>query len=132
MKIMEGQMIALGYGKYFRSDSIVGVEPVEEGRGPGKRTLVFIENFKAPVIASRSEAAILRDLIDRPREITRSQQQHLLLGDILDTLQGINPVLRAIIRDQAHWDLDRTEERIREILGDEEAQSANQPSLLPF
>ena len=34
MKIEYGNMVALGYGKYFKSDSIIGLEPVEEGRGP--------------------------------------------------------------------------------------------------
>ena len=62
MKIEKGIMVPLGYGKYFRSDSIVGLEPVEEGRGPGKRTKVYIEHLATPLIASRSEGAILRDL----------------------------------------------------------------------
>jgi hypothetical protein len=44
-----------------------------------------------------------------------------LLSDILDTITGINPVLRAIIRDQGKWDLDRLEEQIRDVLGDEES-----------
>ena len=38
MKIEKGRMIALGYGRYFRSENIVGLERIEEGRGPGKRT----------------------------------------------------------------------------------------------
>ena len=33
MRIAKGHMVALGYGKYFRSDSIVGLAPIEEGRG---------------------------------------------------------------------------------------------------
>jgi hypothetical protein len=35
MNIEPGRMVPLGYGKYFRSDRIVGLEPIEEGRGPG-------------------------------------------------------------------------------------------------
>jgi hypothetical protein len=38
MKMEKGRMVALGYGKYLRSDSVVEFEPIEEGRGPGKRT----------------------------------------------------------------------------------------------
>jgi hypothetical protein len=72
------------------------------------------------VIASRSENAILRDLTGVTRGEAQTQEQQLLLRDILDTVSGINPVLRSIIRDQGDWDLDRLEERIREILGDEE------------
>jgi len=119
MKIEKGIMVPLGYGKYFRSDSIVGLEPVEEGRGPGKRTKVYIEHLATPLIASRSEGAILRDLVGMPQEVMRAQEQHEVLSDMLDTLSEINPLLRSIIRDQGHWDLDRLEERLKEILRDE-------------
>ncbi|HEX7010454.1 MAG TPA: hypothetical protein VF184_10755 [Phycisphaeraceae bacterium] len=121
MRIARHLIVPLGYGKYFRSDSIVGLQPVEEGRGPGKRTQVYIQDLPHPIIASRSEGAILRDLVQSPQEVTRAQEQRELLTDILDTIEELNPVLRSIIRDQAKWDLDRLEERIREALGQDEA-----------
>lgn len=121
MRIARHLIVPLGYGKYFRSDSIVGLQPIEEGRGPGKRTQVYIQDLPHPIIASRSEGAILRDLVQSPQEVTRAQEQRELLTDILDTIEELNPVLRSIIRDQAKWDLDRLEERIREALGQDEA-----------
>lgn len=122
MRIARAMMVPLGYGRYFRSDRIVGLEPIEEdeGRGPGKRTKVHVQDMPQPVIASRSEGAILRDLVRSPREVTRAQEQRQVLTDILDTIDELNPVLRSIVRDQARWDLDRLESRIREVLGDEE------------
>ncbi len=120
MRIEHGLMIPLGYGKYFRTDSIVGMEPIEEERGPGKRTRVYIDGLHEPVIASRSEGAILRDVLGAPQELTRSHEQQQLLSDILDSLTTINPLLRKIVRDQGDWDLDRVEERIRELLDEEE------------
>ena len=65
MRIEKGQMVALGYGKYFRSDNIIGLEPIEdeEGRGPGRRTRVFIQGVSDPIIASRAEGSILRDMV---------------------------------------------------------------------
>jgi hypothetical protein len=120
MKVETGNMVPLGYGKYFRSDSITGLEPIEEGRGPGKRTNVYIEGITNPIVASRSENAILRDIVESPKEFTRTREYHDLLADILDTIDEINPMLRSIIRDQGKWDLDRLEERIREMLGEEE------------
>jgi len=120
MRIEKGIMVALGYGKYFRSDNIVGIEPIEEGRGPGNRTNVYVEDLSEPIIASRSEGTILRDLIEQPREITKINEQHQLLNDILDSISSINPVMRSIIHDQANWDVDRLEERIKEILSEEE------------
>jgi hypothetical protein len=49
MRIAKGHIVPLGYGKYFRADSIVGLEPLEEGRGPGKRARVYIENLTSTV-----------------------------------------------------------------------------------
>jgi hypothetical protein len=120
MRVEKGIMVPLGYGKYFRSDTIVGLEPIEEGRGPGNRTRVYVEHLANPIIASRSEGAILRDMGEMPEEVIRSQEQHDVLRDILDTISAINPLLRSIIRDQGHWDLNRLEERLRDILREEE------------
>jgi hypothetical protein len=120
MRIDKGAMVPLGCGKFFKSDSIIGLEPIEEERGPGKRTRVYVDACEEPLVASRSENAILRDLIGAPRELTKAREQYQLLSDILDTIGGINPVLRAIIRDQGKWDLDRLEERLHEILSEEE------------
>ena len=116
MRIEKGIMVALGYGKYFKSDSIIGLEPIEEGRGPGKRTKVYVEDQSSSIIASRSESSILRDLVEMPKEITKAREQYQLLSDILDSIGEINPMLRSIIRDQGKWDLDRLEERIKEII----------------
>ena len=113
-------MVQLGYGKYFRSDSIVGLEPVEAGRGPGKRTTVYVEHLPLPVVASRSEGAILRDLVALPKEVTKTRELYEMLSDILDSLRDINPMLRSIVRDQGHWDLDRLEEQISEVLREDE------------
>ena len=119
MRIDKGVMVALGYGKFFRSDSIVGLEPIEEGRGPGQRTRVYVDGVDGPLVASRSDSAILRDLVGLPRQESETHEQYELLSDILDAVAEINPVLRSIIRDQGHWDLDRLEERAREVLGEQ-------------
>jgi hypothetical protein len=121
MKVEKGLLVALGYGKYFRSDRIVGLEPIEEERGPGRRTHVYVEGLSAPVIASRSEGAILRDMAAMPGEITRGREQQQLLADILEDLGNINPMLRSIVRDQGGWDLNRLEERLQDVLGQPEA-----------
>ena len=116
MKVEPGVMIQLGYGKYFRSESIIGLEPIEEERGPGKRTNVYIEGFSNPIVASRGEGAILRDLTRSPDEIVQMQENTELLKDLLDSLSGITPMLRSIIREQGNWDLDRLERHVREVL----------------
>jgi hypothetical protein len=56
-------LIALGYGKLVRADRIYGLVPLEgPDRGDRRRTLVYIEGISDPLVASRSEAAIARDL----------------------------------------------------------------------
>jgi hypothetical protein len=56
-------MIPLGYGKFVRADRIFAVVPLEGGeRGDGRRTHVHVEGIAEPILASRSERAILADL----------------------------------------------------------------------
>lgn len=116
MRVEKGIMVALGYGKYFRSDRIVGLEPIEDGRGSGQRTRVYLEQCTSPIIASRSEGTILKDLVNTPKEVTQAQEQQQLLCDILDTISEINPMLRSIIRDQGQWDINKLEARLRDVL----------------
>jgi hypothetical protein len=122
MRIESGLMVALGYGKYFRSDRIVGLEPVEHGRGPRNRTLVYLESKTEPVIASRSESAILRDMVQMPKEATKAREVYELLSDVLDTVTDFDPILKSIIREQGGWDLDLLRDRIRSILTEEQGE----------
>jgi hypothetical protein len=56
-------MIPLGYGKFVRADRIFAVVPLDaEERGDGRRTYVHVEGIAEPLLASRSERAILADL----------------------------------------------------------------------
>jgi len=56
-------LIHLGYGKFVRADRIYALVPLEGGaRGDGRRTLVHVEGIEEPLIASRSEGAIAKDL----------------------------------------------------------------------
>jgi hypothetical protein len=56
-------LVALGYGKFVRADRVYALVPIEgPDRGDGRRTLVHVEGIEEPLIASRSEGAIARDL----------------------------------------------------------------------
>ena len=117
MRIAPGRIVPLGYGKYVRSERIVGFEPIEDNRGPGRRTRVFVEGIPDSVIASRSETAILSDIVEGAGEPGPVEAQRRLLVDLLETLEGLDPVVRRIVIDQAHWDVDRLESTIRNVLG---------------
>ena len=56
-------LIPLGYGKFARADRVYALVPLEgDRRGDGRRTLVHVEGIEEPIVASRSEAAIARDV----------------------------------------------------------------------
>ncbi len=56
-------LVPLGYGKFVRADRIVALVPLEgPDRGDGRRTLVHIEGIDRPLIVSRSESAIAREV----------------------------------------------------------------------
>ena len=57
------RMIPLGYGKFVRADRIYALVPIEGSeRQDGRRTYVHVDGLTEPVVASRSERAILADV----------------------------------------------------------------------
>jgi hypothetical protein len=109
-------MVPLGYGKFVRSDKIISLEPIEDERGPGRRTIVHVEEIKSPIIASRTENSILAGMVEIPREELEASAALELLHDIRDDIRQIGPMLRKSIKKEANFDLDRIEKRIDEIL----------------
>jgi len=118
MQIQPSVLVHLGYGKYVRSDQVTTVVPIEEERGPGRRTLVNVQGQAEPLIASRAEDSIVRDLVQEPREVIQSHQQQQILRDLALDLSGVNATVRRIMRDEGGLDLERLERRIREVLED--------------
>ncbi len=116
MRIQTGVLVPLGFGKYVRSDRVTMIAPIEEDRGPGRRTFVYVEGHSDPLIASRAEDTLVRDLVSEPKEITRVRQQQEILRDLLDGLASANPTLRDIVRDQSNLDLNIIERRIRDAV----------------
>ena len=116
MKIQSSVLVHLGFGKYVRSDRVTAVVPIEADRGPGRRTFVQIEGQAEPIVASRAEDSIVRDLVEEPREITQSRQQQEILRDLVTDLQRVNKSVRRFSKDEGGLDLDRLERRIREVI----------------
>ncbi len=79
-------LIPLGYGKYVRADRVYALVPLEgEERGDGHRTLVHVEGIDQPLVASRSDTAIARDVatalgqqLPGGREVNRIRGQEQL------------------------------------------------------
>ena len=116
MKIQSSVLVHLGFGKYVRSDKVPAVIRKEEERGPGRRTFVHLQGQTDPVVASRAEDTIVRDLVQEPREITQARQQQEILQDLLVDLSNVNSTVRRISRDEGGLDLELLERRIRQVM----------------
>jgi hypothetical protein len=56
-------MVALGYGRFVRADRVFALVPLPaKDRGEGRRTYVHVDGVAEPLVASRSERAILADV----------------------------------------------------------------------
>ncbi|MGL5832107.1 MAG: hypothetical protein ACRC1Z_02615, partial [Waterburya sp.] len=64
-------------------------------------------------------STIVRDIVQEPKEITQSRQQQEILRDLLSDLSQINGTVRRINRDEGGLDLDRLEQRIRQVIEEE-------------
>ena len=57
------RLVSLGYGKFARADRVYALVPLPpEERGDGRRTWVHVDGLTEPIVASRSERAILEDI----------------------------------------------------------------------
>lgn len=73
----EPRLIALGYGKFARADRIYALVPLEgDDRGDGRRTLVYIDGVEEPIVASRSERAIVADLAGEGSDPASRRRAH--------------------------------------------------------
>jgi hypothetical protein len=104
MRIQTGQLVALGYGRYVRSDEVVAIEPIVEGRGPGRRTLVWVRGVADPIVASRAEGSIVDDLVTPAEEATRMNAQRSALRQMLNALEGASPGVRRVLGEETGID----------------------------
>lgn len=102
----------LGFGKYVRADRVVALSPIEEERGSGRRTLVWVEGLPEPLVAGRTESTILRDMVGAESGAVE------LLAELRQQIGQVRPLLKASIRSEAGLDLDDLARRISELTGD--------------
>jgi hypothetical protein len=115
MDIKRDRMVFLGYGKYWRSDRIVGLMPIEDDRGPGRRTDVFVEGRTEPIVASRTEESILQDM-GATDDGFQVQALRGATAELLEALHELSPVLRRALLHEHHFDLEKWEQRLGALL----------------
>jgi hypothetical protein len=65
----EPRLVSLGYGRFARADRIYALVPLDpKDRGDGRRTYVHVDGMAEPIVASRSERAIIREIEDALNE----------------------------------------------------------------
>ena len=106
MRIQSGQLIALGYGKYVRSDDVIAVEPITDGRGPGRRSMVWVRGMPEPMVASRAEGSIVDDLVTPAEEAARMKAQRSVLRKMLRVMEAASPPVRRVLGEETDTDLD--------------------------
>ncbi|HON41696.1 MAG TPA: hypothetical protein PLM74_01010 [Bacillota bacterium] len=119
MEVREDAVVPLGYGKYVRADRIIALVPIEDDRGPGRRTKVYVEQLPSPLVASRTENSILASMVRTPRQVLEATAALELIQDLLDDIEQVGPMLRKSIKDEAGLDLDELELKVKEILAHE-------------
>ncbi|HXL10035.1 MAG TPA: hypothetical protein VN955_01510 [Gemmatimonadales bacterium] len=115
MEIKRDRMVFLGYGKYWRSDTILGLMPIEEERGPKRRTNVFVQGRAEPIIASRTEQSILEDMgaSDAGFQVQALREA---VTELVAALHELSPVLRRTLQQEHHFDVEQWEQRLGELL----------------
>lgn len=129
MEIKRGRMVHLGYGKFWRSDDIVGLVPIEDERGPGRRTEVYVSTQPDSFVASRTERAILRDMVTMAEEIFEAEEAKEILEDLHDDLSDISPPLRRLILSDANVDIGLWLRRLSALLERDREEEEDQENL---
>lgn len=83
-RVQSGLLVSLGYGRYVRSDEVVAIEPIQQGRGPRRRTYVWVRGLAEPMVASRSEHAIAADLLAAPGQAADVRQLRATLARVAE------------------------------------------------
>jgi hypothetical protein len=117
MRIQSGQLVALGYGKYVRSDDVMAVEPITEGRGPGRRSLVWVRGIPDGLVASRAEGSIVDDLVTPLDEAARMKAQRSVLRSIVRAVQAASPGVRRVLDEESDGDLAALIAEANRVLG---------------
>jgi hypothetical protein len=115
VKVVPDRIVSLGFGKYVRADRIVALVPIEEDRGSGRRTLVYVDGLPEPLVAGRTEGTILRDMVGTESGAIE------LLRELQVQIGQVRPLLKSSIRSEAGLDLDELSRRIADLTGEQES-----------
>lgn len=129
MKIHRHRMVHLGYGKHWRSDRIVGLLPIDEDRGPGRRTEVYVANREEPIVAARTHETILEEMAVEAEEGAPPGELRATAAEFLEALRGLSPMLRRMLKNEGGVDVDGWVRRLTGLIHPEDADAEGQEDL---
>src|SRR5881227_3523053 len=89
--------------------------PIEEDRGPKRRTNVFVEGRAEPIIASRTEQSILEDMgaSDAGFQVQALREA---ITELLAAFHDFSPAQRRALQQEHRFDVELWEQRLGDIL----------------
>src|SRR5690242_10206882 len=118
MRVQNDELVSLGHGTWVRSEEVIAIVPIREQRGPGRRSNVWVRGLPEPLIASRSEEAILRDLT-RPRTaVERGARLEGAVARVTNAIDHIPAVLLRVVEEETGEDLGQVAREARQALTD--------------
>lgn len=114
--IQTGQLVSPGYGKYARSDDVEAVEPITEERGPGRRSLVWVNGITEPLVASRAEASVIDDLVTPAEEAARMRELRATLESIVVALDRVPSLMWRVTEEETGTDVKHLVKDARRVL----------------
>jgi hypothetical protein len=100
-----------------RSDEVIAVEPITEGRGPGRRSLVWVRGLPEPLVASRAEGSVIDDLVTPAEELARMNAQRSVLRKMTGVLDAVSPGVRRVLAEETRANIDDLVAEANRVLG---------------
>lgn len=116
MRVQPGQLVSLGHGVYARSEEVVAIQPIVEGRGPGRRTFVWVRGVAEPLVASRGDETIARDLVQPADQVTRLHEAVRTLERLETAIEAVPPVLLRVLEEETGHDFAALAADVRKAL----------------
>jgi hypothetical protein len=116
MRVQAGELVPLGHGLWVRSDEVVAIEPIREKRGPGRRARVWVRGLPEPLVASRTEESLLRDLTGSRELAERARRLEGAVTLVADSIERIPPVLLRLVAQETGKDLREVIAEARQVM----------------
>ncbi len=93
--------------------------PIEAGRGPGRRTEIYVATRDEPIVGSRSQRSILTDMSLAAATELREDRIREALSKLVDAFGEIGSEQRLTLASEAGFEVAEWEERLAELVAEQ-------------